>query len=76
MTLEGEISQIEPSAAPLPVNTSYSSSSAPMDTSLDMFNDLPIEIDINNEISDKDCEEIVKIFSLSDSAKTQAISLI
>jgi len=34
------------------------------------------KVDINNEISDKDCEEIVKIFSLSDSAKTQAISLI
>ena len=34
------------------------------------------KVDINNEISDKDCEVIVKIFSLSDSAKTQAISLI
>ena len=27
------------------------------------------KVDINNEISDKDCEEIVKIFSLSDSSK-------
>ena len=34
------------------------------------------KVDINNEISDKDCEEIVKIFSLSDSSKIQAISLI
>ena len=34
------------------------------------------KVDINSEISDKDCEEIVKIFDLSDSAKTQAISLI
>ena len=34
------------------------------------------KVDINNEISDKDCEEIVKIFNLNDSAKTQAISLI
>ena len=34
------------------------------------------KVDINNEISDKDCEEIIKIFSLSDSIKTQAISLI
>ena len=32
------------------------------------------KVDINNEISDKDCEEIVKIFSLSDSSKIQAIS--
>jgi succinyl-CoA synthetase beta subunit len=32
--------------------------------------------DISNEISDKNCEEIVKIFNLSDNAKTQAISLI
>ena len=34
------------------------------------------KVDISNEISDKDCEEIIKIFNLSDSAKTQAISLI
>ncbi len=34
------------------------------------------KVDINNEISDKECEEIVKIFNLSDSAKKQAISLI
>ena len=34
------------------------------------------KVDINNEISDKDCEEIVKIFNLNNSAKTQAISLI
>ena len=34
------------------------------------------KVDISNEISDKNCEEIVKIFNLSDSAKLQAISLI
>ena len=34
------------------------------------------KVDINNEISDKDCEEIVKIFSLSDGSKIQAIALI
>ena len=34
------------------------------------------KVDINNEISEKDCEEIVKIFNLSDSTKIQAISLI
>ena len=34
------------------------------------------KVDINSEISEKDCEKIVKIFDLSDSAKTQAISLI
>ncbi len=34
------------------------------------------KVDVNNEISEKDCEEIVKIFDLSDSVKTQAISLI
>jgi len=34
------------------------------------------KVDINNEVSDKDCEEIIKIFSLSDSTKAQAISLI
>ena len=34
------------------------------------------KVDIGNEISNKDCEEIIKIFNLIDSAKTQAISLI
>ena len=34
------------------------------------------KVDISNEISDKNCEEIIKIFNLSNSAKTQAISLI
>ena len=34
------------------------------------------KVDMNNEISDKDCEEIIKIFNLNDSIKTQAISLI
>ena len=34
------------------------------------------KIDMNNEISNKDCEEIIKIFNLNDSIKTQAISLI
>ena len=34
------------------------------------------KVDMNNEISDKDCEEIIKIFNLNDSVKTQAISLI
>jgi succinyl-CoA synthetase beta subunit len=34
------------------------------------------KVDINTEISKKDCEEIIKIFGLNDSAKTQAISLI
>ena len=34
------------------------------------------KVDIGNEISDKDCEKIIKIFNLNDSAKTQAISLI
>jgi succinyl-CoA synthetase beta subunit len=34
------------------------------------------KVDIGNEISDKDCEKIVNIFNLNDSAKTQAISLI
>ncbi len=34
------------------------------------------KISIDNEISEKDCEKIVKIFNLNDSAKTQAISLI
>ena len=34
------------------------------------------KVDMNNEISNKDCEEIIKIFNLNDSVKTQAISLI
>ncbi len=34
------------------------------------------KVDINNEISDKNCEEIAKIYNLNDSAKTQAISII
>ena len=34
------------------------------------------KVDISNEISDKNCEEIVKIFNLSDSANLQAISLV
>ena len=34
------------------------------------------KVDISNEISDKNCEEIVKIFKLSDSVKKEAISLI
>ncbi len=34
------------------------------------------KVDISNEISDKNCEEIVKIFKFSDSIKKQAISLI
>ncbi|MBD1167067.1 ADP-forming succinate--CoA ligase subunit beta [Pelagibacterales bacterium SAG-MED09] len=34
------------------------------------------KVDINNEISDKDCEKIVKIFNLSSSVKIQAISII
>jgi len=34
------------------------------------------KVDVNNEISKKDCEEIIKIYGLNDSAKTQAISLI
>ncbi len=34
------------------------------------------KVDMNNEISDKDCEEIIKIFNLNDSVKTQAISII
>ena len=32
------------------------------------------KVEINDEISDKDCEEIVKIFNLSDDKKNQAIS--
>ena len=34
------------------------------------------KVDINNEIAEKNCEEIIKIFNLKDGAKTQAISLI
>ena len=34
------------------------------------------KVEINDEISDKDCEEIVKIFNLSEGVKKQAISLI
>ena len=34
------------------------------------------KIDINNEISEKDCLKIIKIFNLNDNAKSQAISLI
>jgi len=34
------------------------------------------KVDINNEILNKDCEEIAEIFNLNDSAKKQAISTI
>ncbi len=34
------------------------------------------KVDIGNEISEKNCDEIVKIFNLNDSTKIQAISLI
>ena len=34
------------------------------------------KVDINNEISEKDCLKIIKIFNLNDNAKSQAISLI
>jgi len=34
------------------------------------------KIDISDEISDNDCEKIIKIFSLKNNAKNQAISLI
>ena len=34
------------------------------------------KVEMNNEISDKDCDEIIKIFNLTDNAKKQAISLI
>ena len=37
---------------------------------------LTTKVDIKNEISDKDCEKIVKIFNLSENIKSQAISLI
>ena len=35
-----------------------------------------IKVDIKNEISEKDCEKIVKIFNLNDSTKIQALSLV
>ena len=34
------------------------------------------KVDINNEILEKDCLEIIKIFNLDDNAKSQAVSLI
>ena len=34
------------------------------------------KIEMNNEISDKDCEDIIKIFNLNENIKSQAISLI
>ena len=34
------------------------------------------KVEMNNEISDKDCEEIIKIFDLNDNTRKQAISLI
>ena len=34
------------------------------------------KVEIDNEISDKDCEEVIKIFNLNDNAKNQAILLI
>ena len=34
------------------------------------------KIEMNNEISNKDCEEIIRIFNLNDDANKQAISLI
>ena len=34
------------------------------------------KVDLNNEILEKDCEKIVKIFNLNDTTKIQAISLI
>jgi len=34
------------------------------------------KIEMNDEISDKDCDEIIKIFNLNDNARKQAISLI
>jgi len=34
------------------------------------------KVDINKEISEKDCENIIKIFALNDSTKSQAISLV
>ena len=37
---------------------------------------LTTKIEMNNEISNKDCEKIIKIFNLNDDAKTQSIKLI
>ena len=34
------------------------------------------KVEMNNEISDKDCDEIIKIFDLNDNTRKQAISLI
>jgi succinyl-CoA synthetase beta subunit len=34
------------------------------------------KVEMNNEISDKDCNEIIKIFNLNDNTRKQAISLI
>ena len=34
------------------------------------------KVDLNNEIFEKDCEKIVKIFNLKDTTKIQAISLV
>jgi succinyl-CoA synthetase beta subunit len=34
------------------------------------------KVEMNNEISDKNCNEIIKIFNLNDNARKQAISLI
>ena len=34
------------------------------------------KVDINNEISEKDCLKIIKIFNLNDNVKSQAVSLI
>ena len=34
------------------------------------------KVDLNNEISEKDCLKIIKIFNLNDNAKSQAVSLI
>ena len=37
---------------------------------------LTTKIEMNNEISNKDCEKIIKIFNLNDDAKNQSIKLI
>ena len=37
---------------------------------------LTTKVEMNNEISNKDCEEIIRIFNLNDDANKQAISLI
>ena len=34
------------------------------------------KVEANNEISDKDCEQIIKIFNLNENAKKQAVSLV